>query len=153
MKLKLIEEGLITIYESEKQERLVNAREIHNTMKIGKDFTTWIKDRIDKYEFKNNEDYILTFPKIGERRNVVKHDYYLTIDTAKEIAMIENNAIGRQIRKYFIEVEKKYREITTQMQKPNDLLDIMQIALDYLKTAESKYKVDNVSYKVKIKEK
>lgn len=37
------------------------------------------------------KDYILAIAKIGERKNVVKHDYYLTIDMAKELAMVENN--------------------------------------------------------------
>ena len=91
MNLKIIENELIPIYEGESKERLVSARELHDTMGIGKDFTTWIKDRIKKYYFIENEDYYLTFPKIGERQNVIKHEYYLKIDVAKEIAMVENN--------------------------------------------------------------
>ena len=66
----------------------VSARELHINLNVGKDFTTWIKNRISKYGFENNQDYILTFTKIGERKNVVKHEYYLTIDTAKEICML-----------------------------------------------------------------
>lgn len=46
--------------------------------------------------------------KIGERQNVMKQEYYGTIDMAKEIAMIVNNEMGRKIRRYFIEVEKRY---------------------------------------------
>lgn len=49
-----------------------------------------------KYDFVQDEDYILTLAKIGERKNVVKHEYFLTINMAKEIAMVENNEMGRK---------------------------------------------------------
>ena len=37
-------------------------------------------------------------------------DYILTMDTAKEMAMLERNEKGKMIRRYFIEAEKRYRE-------------------------------------------
>lgn len=129
----MIENELLPIYENEKKERLVNARELHNIMKVGRDFTNWIKDRIKKYYFIENEDYILTLTKIGERQNVIKHEYYLTIDMAKEIAMIENNEVGRKIRRYFIEVEKRYRTI---VENPTNIFDFMRLALDQIEANE-----------------
>ncbi len=97
MELKKIEEGLIPIYENDSNERLINARELHDALGSRRDFTTWIKDRISKYGFLKNEDYILTLTKIGERKNVIKHEYYLTVDTSKELCMIENNEIDYNI--------------------------------------------------------
>ena len=88
MKLKKIEEDIIPIYENETKERLINARELHDMLGSKRDFTNWVKDRIIKYKFIENEDFIITFAKIGERKNVIRHDYYLTIDTSKEICMI-----------------------------------------------------------------
>ena len=134
VEFKLIENEVIPVYEKE-GERLINARELHDKLKIGKDFTTWIKDRIRKYQFIENQDYILTFPKIGERQNVKIHEYFLTIDMSKEICMIENNTIGRKIRKYFIESEKRYREI---MQNPQNIFDFMRIALNQIEENESR---------------
>ena len=142
MELKKVEEGVIPIYENETRERLINARELHRTLKIGKDFTTWMRDRINKYGFIENSDFILTFPKIGERKNVVKHEYYLTIDTSKEICMIENNEIGRNIRRYFIKVEKRYRNIINAGNSTNQLINIMQNAIDYMR--ENNIRVDNL---------
>lgn len=40
MEYKMIENELIPIYEGEDKEKLVNARELHSIMKVGKDFTT-----------------------------------------------------------------------------------------------------------------
>jgi phage anti-repressor protein/uncharacterized protein YukE len=107
--LKVIANEMLPVYENEFGEKFVDARELHRVLLVGKDFTTWIKDRIQKYGFIENEDYYLTLTKIGERQNVIRHDYILTLDTAKEIAMVQNNEMGRAVRKYFIEVEKRYR--------------------------------------------
>lgn len=107
MCLTVITNEVIPIYNNNNN-RTVNARELHEFLGIGKDFTTWIKDRIAKYDFTEGKDYILTLTKTGERKNVTKHEYYLKINTAKEIAMVENNERGKYIRKYFIETEEAY---------------------------------------------
>ncbi|CDO46374.1 antA/AntB antirepressor family protein [Bartonella henselae] len=87
----------------------VNARELHAFLEVGRDFTTWIKNRIKAYKFVHTKDYILTFPKTGERQNVSMTEYYLTLDMAKELSMVERNEKGRQARRYFIECEKKLK--------------------------------------------
>ena len=110
--LKIFENGLISIYQDRENERLVDARELYDFLEVGRDFTTWIKDRIIKYDFIENIDYIITLTKSGERKNVVRHDYILKMDMAKEIAMVESNDKGRVVRRYFIEVEKRYRSIS-----------------------------------------
>ena len=61
-------------------------------------------------------------------------DYYLTIDTAKEIAMIENNQVGRKIRRYFIEVEKRYQTIVS---NPTNIFDFMRLALNQIEANEN----------------
>ncbi|EAS8534107.1 hypothetical protein EHZ41_22590 [Salmonella enterica] len=89
---------------------LCDARELHTFLGVGKVFAAWITARIAEYEFVENQDYTLTFSKTGKRQNVLCKDYHLTLDTAKEVAMVERNAKGRQIRRYFIECEKQLRQ-------------------------------------------
>lgn len=84
----------------------VNARELHSFLNVGRDFSNWIKGRINQYVFVENQDYIVTLAKTGERKNVVMTEYHLTLNTAKELAMVENNEQGRKVRRYFIECEK-----------------------------------------------
>ena len=87
----------------------VSARELHTFLEVGRDFSTWIKDRISKYEFVETTDYIM-LPKTGELENKGlqgKIEYFVTLDMAKQLAMVENNEKGKQARKYFIECEKK----------------------------------------------
>lgn len=87
--------------------QLVNARDLHSFLQVGRDFTTWIKSRLHKYGFTENQDFSVTLTKTGERQNVVQSEYNLTLDTAKELSMVENNEQGRVARRYFIECERR----------------------------------------------
>lgn len=88
--------------------QLVDARTLHAFMVVLRDFTTWIKGRICKFGFVEGIDYLLT-KSGGQLPSGTKysHDYHLTLDMAKELAMVENNAKGREARRYFIDCEKR----------------------------------------------
>jgi len=108
--LKVLENGIVPIYQGENGQ-VANARELHEFLEVGTKFADWIKGRIKKYGFVENEDFI----HVSEKRETptgttIAEEYILTLDTAKELAMVQNNPKGRQIRKYFIEVEKRHRD-------------------------------------------
>ncbi|MCL2009680.1 MAG: antA/AntB antirepressor family protein [Synergistaceae bacterium] len=110
--LKVVESGLVPVYEDNKERRLVNARELHVFLESRQDFSVWIKARLEKYGFVSDEDYsIILGNRDGDGIGRAKTEYLLTIDTAKEISMVENNAKGRQVRKYFIECEKRLKAV------------------------------------------
>lgn len=92
----------------------VDARTLHRWLKNGERFATWIKKRIKTYGFIENEDYVLisaiTEIKTGRGGNRRSIDYLLTLDTAKELSMVENNDQGRMARRYFINCEKALRK-------------------------------------------
>jgi len=105
--LKVVENGLIPIYENDSK-NVVNARELHEFISSAQEFANWIKNRIEKYGFIESEDYLIILSKsTGGRPST---EYILTMEAAKEIAMVENNDRGRQVRRYFIEAEKRFRE-------------------------------------------
>lgn len=138
IELKKVEEGVIQIYENEKREKLINARELHKKLENKRQFSDWIKQRIDKYKFIENEDFITfhKFVKRGENNLGTRlTEYYLTIGMAKELCMVENNENGRMIRKYFIETEKRYREIIS---NPSNVFDFMRLALEEIEKNENK---------------
>lgn len=89
------------------EQPLVDARTLHTFLGVGRDFSNWIKARIFDYDFVENQDYVLTLAKTGERQNVVAHEYRLSLDMAKELAMVERSERGRQVRRYFIALEKR----------------------------------------------
>lgn len=99
----------------------VSAKQLHSFLSVGRDFSTWIKSRIDEYGFSFGEDFILSdySPKLGKntQRGRPEKDYILTIGMAKELAMLENNEHGRSIRKYFIRCEEQLKQIAPAIQK------------------------------------
>lgn len=97
---------------------LCNARDLHTFLEVGKNFSNWIVDRITEYEFAANLDYIIFTPNLVKTPGRPKRDYHLTLDTAKELAMVERNDKGRQIRRYFIECEKKLHQAIRPVEPP-----------------------------------
>lgn len=106
--------------------KAVNARDLHSFLQVGKDFSTWIKGRINKYDFVEGKDFEplyfdyqgnllnIRLPQNGESENqqVSKIEYALSISMAKELSMLENNERGKQARKYFIACEENKRELS-----------------------------------------
>lgn len=136
------------IYENETKEKLINAREMFYELRgsgTKTKFTDWINDRIIKYGFIIKMDYFpfRKFTKGDEKGfgNKSTKEYYLTIDTAKEICMIENNEIGRKIRRYFIETEKRYRQI---INNPSNIFDFMRLALNQIELNSNNIDVLNL---------
>ncbi|ENY2651877.1 antA/AntB antirepressor family protein [Salmonella enterica] len=99
---------------------LCNARDLHKFLGVGKVFAAWITSRIAEYEFVENQDYISFFQK-GKKPQGGRptKDYHLTLDTAKELAMVERNDKGRQVRRYFIECEKRLHQQSSTILAPN----------------------------------
>ncbi len=114
------------------QGNLVNARELHQYIVVeakggqkGEDFSNWIK-RMLSYDFKLNVDYstvgynykgevveengVAKFSESDNQR-VSKRDYFLTLGCAKQIAMLQNNDRGKDIREYFIKCETALKEL------------------------------------------
>lgn len=108
---------LIKITTNEQGVQCVSARGLHDGLEVKRDFTTWVKGRIDKYGFEENVDF--TIMNLAHQNGGAswggsnKLDYIITIDMAKELCMVENNDLGRKFRKYFIDCEKKLREIAS----------------------------------------
>ena len=91
-----------------KEIQSVRGRKLHSFLKVGRDFTTWIKARITQYGFVQGVDYVivedLTSPKRGssKSRQRIEHDYILSLNMGKELSMVERNEQGKMARQYFI---------------------------------------------------
>ncbi len=131
--LKVIESELVPVYESRRKELIVNARELHQFLNVGKDFSNWIKDRIEKYSFIKGIDFSPVLAKTSKKGGRPKIEYYLKLDTAKEMAMVENNEQGKKVRRYFIEIEKKARQMYS---TPKTYIEALESALKLAKQIE-----------------
>jgi len=131
---------IINIQDNENLGKCTSARDLHSVLGVGRDFTTWIKGRIKKYGFEEEVDFIIVKLDSPNRGGSKNHggdrksvDYIITLDMAKELAMVENNELGKQVRKYFIQMEKyiiqtnqeeqfkKFREKLDILEKENDV--------------------------------
>lgn len=93
--------------------RAVNARDLHGFLESKQDFSTWIKARIDKYDFVENQDYQV-FHNFMENSKGGRPliEYALSIDMAKELSMVEGNEKGKEARRYFIACEKRLNSLS-----------------------------------------
>jgi phage anti-repressor protein len=115
--------GVLVAVEYRNGREWVDGRSLHKALGVGRDFTNWIKGRIEEYGFIYSEDYQISEglsspdPASSKSRAQKTAEYTLSLDMAKELAMLEKNDRGREIRKYFIAVEKRVREIALLFQK------------------------------------
>lgn len=90
------------------ENKVVNARHLHAFLEIGKDFSTWIKVQIQRCDLVENQDFQVFTQKgenlLGGRPSV---EYALSIESAKEIAMMSQTPKGKMARRYFIECERR----------------------------------------------
>ena len=94
---------LLTIKYNEEQPT-VSARELHIVLNINTRFNDWFR-RMAEYGFEETKDFYSVLSKTSGRPSI---DYQITIDMAKEICMIQRTPEGKQIRQYFIELEKAW---------------------------------------------
>lgn len=131
---------LIKITTDSRGVQLVSALELYSFFGIKSNFGTWCKRMFD-YGFEEDKDFTPVWGKsTGGRPSI---DYALTLDTAKEIAMIQRSDKGRLVRQYFIEAEKQLREVALQPMSVEDM-----IIANATRMKEINSKVDNLSEKV-----
>ena len=108
MDLKVIENDLVPVYETDKGEKVVHGTELHAVLGAKSRFNDWVRNRLNDCDAIENEDFE-TLTKNLVNGGQAK-EYIIKLDTAKEMAMLERNSKGKQVRRYFIQVEKKYRQ-------------------------------------------
>jgi|GEM_PF-1184003 len=106
------EREIVPAYRTETGEYIVKGIDLYNALETKTAFTQWIKRRLRECDAIQNEDYQVCFlPNLAkDQRGRQKEEYIIKLDTAKEMAMLERNEKGKQVRRYFIEVEKKYKQ-------------------------------------------
>ena len=90
----------------------LSARELHEYLEVGTQFKDWFP-RMKEYGFTEGVDFNplkIEQVRIEGNREVKRElqDYQITLDMAKEIAMIQRSEKGKQVRQYFIQIEKDW---------------------------------------------
>lgn len=104
-------DALFKIEPNEKLDRVVSGRDLHSFLEIKARYNDWFP-RMCAYGFEENRDYTLVTQKRSTNNpknpwtEITNH--MMTLDMAKQIAMIQRNEKGKQAREYFIQAEKAW---------------------------------------------
>jgi len=123
--------------------RAVSARELHKFLEVQTPFTMWI-DRMFEYGFAENIDFEATNFFVNHPNSIggtTVKDYALTLDCAKEIAMLQRSEKGKTARQYFIECEKQLRaKEQAHQQIPQSFSEALRLAAEQAEKIEAQQK-------------
>ena len=117
----------------ENGKQTVSARELHEKLEVTERFSSWF-DRMLKYGFEENVDFtsVKSFTVVNNGAQKPIDEYYISIDMAKEICMIQRSDKGRMFRQYFIECERRLIE-TNKKAIPQTYIEAVENLLNELK--------------------
>lgn len=99
---------LINVTLNENHEPVISARQLHETLEVKTEYKKWFK-RMTEYGFVENEDFVKVTQKcLTSSTGQNMTDHIIKLDMAKEIAMIQRTDKGKEVRTYFIQVEKDF---------------------------------------------
>jgi phage anti-repressor protein len=103
-------QNIIKITQNEQGSNVVSARELYEYLEVSERFSRFMERNLE-YGFIENQDYTL-YQMVHPSNNQLIVDYVLTLDTAKEVSMIQRTEKGKQARLYFIECEKRNKPLS-----------------------------------------
>ena len=121
--LTVIENELVPVYETSTGEKVVYGSELHEVLGIKTPCRTWIERRLIDIDACEQEDF--EGVQICTPSGQMKKDHIIKLDTAKEMAMLERNEKGKQVRRYFIQVEKKYKDAKSNLAELSPQLQLL----------------------------
>lgn len=136
------QKGRITMEELIKVEiknntQVVSARDLYNGLEIKRKFSLWVKSNFDNFiEGEDYEGVLLSTPynkaySNGKMQEI--QDYAITVSMAKELAMMSRTEKGKEYRKYFLELERKW----------NDPKEVVKRGYAILQNENKQLKIEN----------
>ena len=129
------DKNFIPVYLTDKKEKVVKGRELHNGLCVKQDYSNWIKKQLEVVDATEKDFYKLTFKDELSKTGQTKIEYILKIEIAKEICLVAgasnraNNELKRkskEYRRYLIAIEEKYN----QLQNTNNNLTSVESKID-----------------------
>ncbi|MGZ7862310.1 phage antirepressor KilAC domain-containing protein [Ligilactobacillus salivarius] len=123
--------------------QVVSARDLYNGLEIKRKFSLWVKSNFDNFiEGEDYEGVLLSTPYNKAHNNGKMQeiqDYAITVSMAKELAMMSKSEKGKQYRKYFLELERKW----------NDPQEVVKRGYAILQNENARLKIENQAMKPK----
>lgn len=120
-------------------QQLVSAREVLEKVGLKTRFSRWVDQNFSEFEEGVDFTSVKTFTVVnnGARREL--DDYALTLDMAKELCMMARTDAGKELRRYFIELERKW----------NDPQEVVKRGYAILQSENTRLKIENDEMKPK----
>ena len=99
---------VIKVTVNDNHEPIVSGRQLHEALGVKTEYRKWF-GRMAEYGFEENQDFARVTQKCptpGGLQDMT--DHIIKLDMAKEIAMIQRTDKGKEVRQYFIQVEKDF---------------------------------------------
>lgn len=129
------DKNFIPVYLTDRKEKVVKGRELHNGLSVKQDYSNWIKKQLEVVDATEKDFYKLTFKDELSKTGQTKIEYILKLEIAKEICLVAgasnraNNELKRkskEYRRYLIAIEEKYN----QLQNTNNSLTSVESKMD-----------------------
>ncbi|WP_310394121.1 antA/AntB antirepressor family protein [Hymenobacter sp.] len=101
---------------------IVSARALHQFLEVATRYNDWFRRRVEEYRFVENRDY--------SKLSTDNQEVVITLDMAKELAMVERNEQGQRARHYFIACEKQLRSALASPALPSTYADALRQLAD-----------------------
>ena len=111
---------------------MVDARTLHGALGPKRQFTKWVQERITDYGFVEGPDFQSKMTKTSGRP---RQDYLITVDMAKELSMLERSDTGREIRRYYIEMEAAAQKMAAMKMAKGEHQEIPEEVLGFMSLA------------------
>lgn len=142
--LTVIENELVPVYETSTGEKVVYGSELHEVLGAPSVYREWVKRRLSDIDAVENEEF--QGVEISTPSGQTKKDHIIKLDIAKEMAMLERNDKGKEVRRYFIRVEKKYKAASLATQELSPQLQVMiNLEIEQKRQAE---KIEHVEERI-----
>lgn len=99
---------IIKVTVNDNQEPIVSARQLHKTLEVKTRFSQWVEQNFKGFEENYDFASVVTTTVVNNGAMRELQDYALSLDTAKHLAMMSKTDKGKEVRQYFIQVEKDF---------------------------------------------
>lgn len=120
-------------------QQVLSARDLYNGLEIAQRFSRWVDNNFDIFE--EGIDFYKCTSSTVVNNGAVREidDYIITIDMAKQLAMMVRNDNGKRYRKYFLKLEEKW----------NDPQEVVKRGYEILQSENNQLRVENDELKPK----
>lgn len=119
--------------------QLVSARDLHKGLEIKTRFSLWVNQNFKDFEEETDFTSVVSTTVVNNGAKRSLDDYALTLDMAKQLCMMSHSDLGKEYRRYFIELERKW----------NDPQEIVKRGYAILQNENARLKIENNEMKPK----